>query len=227
MRPNIVEGELYHIYNRGVEKRVVFPSNEYYSRFVKGLREFNNASPIHLSDLATDFDLSYSSKRRRAKDALVEILSFILMPNHYHLLIRQLTEGGISLFMQKLGTGFTTFFNLKNLRTGALFQGRYKLKLINSDRYAKHIQAYIALNALDFAMPEWRDGGVQNRVKAKRLVREYRWSSFSSYLGKNNFPGIINQDFLYEFFADKEEFEKAVISWADKDSYNLKGVAAD
>lgn len=225
-RPSLVKGELYHVYNRGVEKRVIFPSNEYYLRFIKGLREFNDINPVHLSDFAISGETAHSGIRRRKKEQIVEILSFILMPNHYHLLIRQLAEGGISLFMQKLGTGFTTFFNLKNSRSGVLFQGRYKVKLIDSDRYAKHIQAYIALNALDFVMPEWRDAGVRNKTKARHLVKEYRWSSFYSYLSKNRFPGIINPDLINEFFGSKKEFERAVVDWAAKDSNNISSMVA-
>ncbi|MEK7099480.1 MAG: hypothetical protein AAB916_03090, partial [Patescibacteria group bacterium] len=123
VRPKVVAGELYHVYNRGVEKRIIFPSPSYYRRFIDGMRAFNNSRPVLLREFLkgtphTGIRSLYEGKR------LVEICAFILMPNHYHFLLRPLQNNGLALFLQKLGAGYSGFFNLKQERVGALFQGR-------------------------------------------------------------------------------------------------------
>lgn len=227
-RPKVVAGELYHIYNRGVEKRIIFPSTLYYRRFITGMRAFNNSHPVLLREFMKDgakavntgIGSLYEGKR------LVEIGAFILMPNHYHFLLRPMYDDGIALFLQKLGAGYSGFFNLKNARVGALFQGRYKMKRIDSDRYARHIQAYIALNALDHAMPEWRQRGVRNREQARRILRHYPWSSYASYMGDNLFEGIINSAFVKDFFDSPKEFEAFTLSVTGDDVHDMHDLVA-
>ena len=210
-RPKVVAGEMYHVYNRGVEKRVIFPSALYYRRFIEGMRAFNTTRPVVLREfMKGDFPSGIGSLFEGKK--LVEICAFILMPNHYHFLLRPTMDNGLALFLQKLGAGYSGFFNLKQRRVGALFQGRYKAKRIDSDRYARHIQAYIALNALDHKMPEWREKGVYNREYAKSLLRSYPWSSYAAHMGKSNFGGIVTRSFVDEIFDSPEDFENFTLS---------------
>ncbi len=142
----------------------------------------------------------------------MDIGAFILMPTHYHLLLQPCVEGGLSLFMQKLGTGYTSYFNLKSDRNGVLFQGRYKIKHINKDDYGRHILAYIPLNALDREMPDWREKGLGDLKKARKLLLSYPWSSFSSYIGPNIFGNIIDKNFIKGFFDDARDYERFVLS---------------
>lgn len=210
-RPKVVAGEMYHVYNRGVEKRIIYPSALYYRRFIDGMRAFNTTHPVVLREfMKGDHPTGIGSLFEGKK--LVEIGAFILMPNHYHFLLRPTMDNGLALFLQKLGAGYSGFFNLKQARVGALFQGRYKIKRIDSDRYARHIQAYIALNALDYEMPEWRERGVHDREHAKYLLRSYPWSSYGAYMGKDNFGGVLTRSFLDEIFDSPEDFENFTLS---------------
>ena len=203
-------GELYHVYHRGVEGRIIFPSQDYYLRFISALRFFNTTRPVTLREYFAQ--LKTGVQPLQEEEPLVQIGAFNLRPTHYHLLTRSLADGSLSLFMQKLNSGFTAFFNLKNSRSGPLLRGRYKLKHINDDRYAKHVQAYIALNALDKDMPDWRMG-IRDVKKAKKIIHECRWSSFSSYFGNNKFSGIIDPNFIKDFFDDARDFERYTLSW--------------
>ncbi len=224
-RPKVVAGELYHIYNRGVEKRIIFPSSPYYRRFIDGMRAFNNSRPVLLrefmkGDSNTGIGSLYEGKR------LVEICAFILMPNHYHLLLRPLQDNGLALFLQKLGAGYSGFFNLKQERVGALFQGRYKMKRIDSDRYARYIQAYIALNALDHAMPEWRQRGVGNRERARKILRGHPWSSYAAHMGGGSFENVVTSSLMKDVFDSPEEFEAFTLSVTGDEMHDMRYLTA-
>jgi putative transposase len=109
-------GEVYHIFNRGVEKRSVFINDHDYLRFLHSVAEFNGIESAENIFYKKEHVGSYEVKPRKMQrqHPLVEILAFTLLPNHYHLLLKQNREGGISEFMQKLGTGYTMYFN-KNM----------------------------------------------------------------------------------------------------------------
>jgi REP element-mobilizing transposase RayT len=133
-------GEIFHCYNRGVDKRTVFEDPHDYIYFLKLLRHFNTSS------------VSGSLKMVEKKEPVnppVTILAYCLLPNHYHLLLRcNDVEGGLSKYMQRVGGGYTMYFNQKYERSGSLFQGKFKAKLVQSDSYLKHIIAYVGYNNL-------------------------------------------------------------------------------
>jgi len=184
-RPNFITDEIYHIYNRGVEKREVFLNEKDYLRFIHGMCEFNNIAPA--------LNLSYrllKSDFNRDKKPFVEILYFCLMPNHYHILLRQLIDTGITEFMRKIGTGYTNYFNTKNSRVGPLFQGKFKAIHISKEAHLLYLPHYIHLNPLDLVMPEWREQRIRDTQKALKFLKSYRWSSYLDYIGQKNFPEI-------------------------------------
>lgn len=210
-RPHFVNGEIYHIYNRGVEKRDIFNNDKDRVRFIHNLYEMNNAIPVLNSPYWLAKKNQYMEVQLRyiryivSRDKLVDIFAFCLMPNHYHLLVRQLTDSGVSKFMQKFGTAYTNYFNLKNERVGSLFQGRFKAVLVQEDKYFRHLCHYIHLNPLDLFAPEWRENKLKNFKKASEFLLNYRWSSYLDYAGKKNFPSIINKGLVGEIFnSDKE-----------------------
>ena len=205
-RPQFAEGELYHIFNRGVEKRNIFMTDGDRFRFIYNLYEFNDTAPAQNIFYKRSAFNAYEVGLRKSKKSLVEILAFVLMPNHYHLMLRQLVEGGVTEFMRKLGTGYTNFFNLKYDRVGSLFQGKFKAVLLKHEAHFAHLPHYIHLNPLDIVMPEWRKGDVKNDAKAMRFLKSYRWSSLLDYLGNKNLPQIIEQQFLTECIGGPKEF---------------------
>jgi len=216
MKREIVTGEIFHVLNRGVDNREIFLDEEDYFRFIHNLFEFNDPSPVfnlsyYLNRLQSiDFVNRYIKKPRKL---IVEILAFCLMPNHFHLLLRQREEGGLTKFMRKIGVGYANYFNQKYKRSGTLFQGRYKLVLVNSELHFVHLPYYIHFNPLDLTMPEWRKGEIQNYQKAVEILNSFRWSSHLDYIGKKNFPSVTQREFLLKIFGGAENYKDNVKNW--------------
>ena len=216
-RREIVTGEIFHVLNRGVDKKNIFLDDKDYFRFVHNLFEFNDVNPTLNSGYFLNQKQSIDSRNqyieRKPRKLVVEILAFCLMPNHFHLLLRQREEGGITKFMRKLGVGYANYFNEKYKRTGTLFQGRYKIILVNQDAHFIHLPYYIHFNPLDLIMPEWRMGEIKNYQKAIGFLESYRWSSHLDYLGIKNFPSLTQREFLFKIFGGNENYKKGIERW--------------
>ncbi|OGE80345.1 MAG: hypothetical protein A2826_02725 [Candidatus Doudnabacteria bacterium RIFCSPHIGHO2_01_FULL_43_23] len=213
----LVNQQIYHIYNRGVEKRNIFLDEKDYYRFIHDIYEFNDSNParnlgFHFARLSGN---SGKRESRTPRKMLVEVLCFCLMPNHYHLLLKQRTSGGITEFMRKLGTGYTNYFNKKNDRVGSLFQGRYKSVHIKNDQQLFYIPHYIHLNPLDLKYPEWREKKVGSISSSVSYLESYRWSSYLDFIEKANFPFVTQRDLLLKAYESRFglTYEKAIKGW--------------
>lgn len=184
-----VPGEFYHCYNRGVDKRVVFEDASDFSYFLDVLTLFN------------DTDSTESIRDRHRKDNLVtensyvSIVAYCLNRNHYHLLVQENVDGGISKFMQKIGTGYTMYFNKKYLRSGSLFQGKFKSKHVDSDAYLKHLGIYISIN---------------NQVHGIIKSTEFR-SSFKSFLEQKD-TLLCKSSILLNMYDSTVDYEREVFA---------------
>src|SRR3989338_4511263 len=139
----LLTDEYYHIYNRGVDKRDIFASKKDVDRFVESIREFNRVEVItSLSNLRKTNQIA----PKALSEPLVAFVAHCLNPNHFHFVLKQLVDGGIAKFMQKLQAGYTSYFNVKNSRTGALFQGTFKSQLMNNENYFNKIIGYVNKN---------------------------------------------------------------------------------
>jgi len=226
-RPQFTSEEVYHIYNRGVEKRTTFLDKKDYLRFLHDLYEFNDIKPAPASNIRLNTRRPQTAGAEKIQSCLevelpnirgerkmlVDILAFCLMPNHFHLLVQQKEENGIARFMQKLGTGYTNYFNKKYERVGGLFQGRFKAVLIERDGHFLHISNYIHANPLEILMPSRENRGARNATQAIVHLENYRWSSFADYIGKRNFPSIIKKEFFLEVFGGSENYKKQFTEW--------------
>ena len=211
-KPVFVNDNIYHIYNRGVEKRQIFMEDYDYLRFIHNLFEFNDTSPAgKYSELRTP-TVNIAKKR----DILVEILCFCLMPNHYHLIIRQLKEGGIVYFMKKIGLGYAMYFNQKYERVGSLFQGRFKAILVENDRYLLHLSRYIHINPLELHDPNWAEKKSISQ-DGFNFLNSYRWSSYKDYTGSKNFPSITSRDFILSIIGDKSKYNNFIHNYISSD----------
>lgn len=230
-RPTFVNDGIYHVYNRGVEKRDIFLSEKHYLRFIHDMYEFNDENPA--LNLGFRFD-NYGTKLaksdftifRKHRKPMVEILCFCLMPNHYHFMVRQLLDGGITEFMRKIGTGYTNFFNIKHKRVGPLFQGKFKAVQISKEAHFTYLPHYIHLNPLGLSMPEWRKRKIHNPKQALKFLESYRWSSYLDYIGKKNYLSVVKPDFLlsnyYRSPTSLTDYRKEMESWlADFDIAEL------
>lgn len=204
--------ELFHLLNRGVDKRQIFLDNQDRARFVHDLYEFNDKPsaantkrrmpPDSPEAIMIDF-VSRTSERKR----IVDIHGWCIMGNHYHLLLSEIEEGGITTFIRKLNIGYAKYFNERYKRVGTLFQGRTKKIHVNSDAYFLHILHYIHLNPLDFVKgaESWRTLKIKSAKDALRHLEEYRWSSYLDYCGRKNFPSVLTKDLFKDVFRNYEQ----------------------
>lgn len=174
-----VENGIYHVYNRGVEKRIIFQDEQDYKVFLSYLKQYlSPESSLQGQSLQTRRPKNHSSK--------IKLLVFCLMPNHFHMMIEQTDKNAISSFMKSLLTRYSMYFNRKYKRVGSLFQSRYKAILIKEEPYLLHLSRYIHLNPVGIT---------------EHIVDSY--SSYSRYLGSTNTPWI-HPELILSFFAKNE-----------------------
>lgn len=218
--------EYYHVYNRGTDKRIIFTNEHDYRRFVVLLYLCNDTKSIdvakHFQEGRSFMDL-FNVKRG---DQIVDIGAYALMPNHFHLLLHERTDGGISTFMKKLCTAYVMYFNKKYVRTGPLFEGRFKAKHADSDEYLKYLFAYIHLNPVDIVDSGWKKRRTTERQVTEKYLREYRYSSYVDYveIGKKNGrleKNVLNMEAFPEYFSEESfGFEEYVKEWLSFDENN-------
>ncbi len=214
----LVEGEIFHVFNRGVEKQNIFLSDEDRIRFVLGCCFFNDANvgEVHLNRFLSNPVGYLVSDRVEDRDKYVEILAWCLMPNHFHLLVRVLKEGGLSVFMQKLQESHSKYFNRVNKRKGVLFGGPFQSVHVSSDAQYTHVSRYIHINPLDLFDPMWKERGyIEDKLGAEKFLKEYKWSSLLEYLGeREDFASIIDLNPVLDYFENKgEEYWKFLMDW--------------
>lgn len=189
----------YHIYNRGVEKRNIFSNDKDYQRFLQTLHYYQFTGPkppFSRKDLLINKKSDFS---RNPKS--VEIICYCLMPNHFHLLLRQVQEGGIQKFIQQALNSYTKYFNIKHDRIGPLLQGAFKAVSIETDEQLVHVSRYIHLNPF-----------VANLTQD---LKNFLYSSYPAYVG------LADQSFcctkpVLDFFKNPDGYKKFV---ADHSGY--------
>lgn len=216
---SIAPGEFYHLYNRGTEKRDIFLTQNDYERFLSLLYLANNSSHFETKLQGRTLEEAMGVPRERT---LVDLCAYVLMPNHFHLLVKERSEGdgkGIGLFMQKLLTGYTMYFNKRNERTGTLFQGKYKASHAADDRYLKYLISYIHLNPIKLIEPTWKETGIEDRIQAEKYLEQYQHSSYLDFLGHPRLQGnILSQEVLPEYFETAMDFRSSVTDWLTRDT---------
>jgi len=195
--PSFFTNEIYHIFNRGVEKRKVFLTGRDYSHFLETLAYYLN--PIT--------KLSRRPKKGKGNlqnpdGRLVDVLCYCLMPNHFHLLLRQRAELGISTYMRRALNSFARYFNTKNDRVGPLFQGAFKAVRVESDEQLLHVSRYIHLNPLV-------DGLIER-------LEDNLWSSYREYVGYQSHSALpLDVEFVLSHFSSKETYKNFVLDQVD------------
>lgn len=188
----------YHIYNRGVEKRVIFIDDIDYRVFLNLIKRYIDEKP-HVN--AHKVPYSWLGDE-------IELLAFCLMPNHFHLLLYQIKEGAMKKLMQNVCASYTSYFNKKYKRVGHLFQGVYKASTVMSDSYAQHISRYIHLNPDNYrdweysSLPYFLDQKKSGWVKPKRILKMF--DNIHDY-----------DDFLKDYEGQKEIMDELKLEMAD------------
>lgn len=207
-------GEFYHLYNRGTDKRNIFTNRNDYNRFIVLLYLCNSNEPVDI-DRKLREGRSFPELMLVARgDQLVNIGAYCLMPNHFHILVREKQENGISQFMKKLSTAYSMYFNSKYKRSGALFEGRFKAKHADSDEYLKYLFSYIHLNPVKLIDSNWKENGITHRNKAKKYLKEYTYSSYLDYIGEHRREeNILTKESFPAYFESFNEFENFIDEW--------------
>lgn len=204
-----VIGEYYHLYNRGIDKRNIFLNQKDLNRFFQSMVEFNTVDPI-----GSIYENSFNQLGGETSklEQLVEFVTYCLNPNHYHFIIKQVQDRGIEKFMQRLGTGYTMYFNEKEKRSGSLFQGVFKSIHINTNEYLLHLSAYSNLNNHVHQL-----GG-----ETSKLMR----SSWDEYTDER-IKGICEKDIILSQFKNVDEYKEFALSSLEsiiKRKQELKGI---
>ena len=223
-RPREFEiGGVYHIINRGVEKRKIFLKNQDYNRFILALEFLNEKENFHLWNLVAPAEQArpdpatlkkrLDNQRKKPQHPVVELLAFTLMPNHFHLIIREIREEGIPLFMQKLCSGYVTYFNKQCNRVGPLFQSRYKSVRIKENIHLATVFTYVHTNPAELIEPGWKDFHVKNLKATMKYLENYKWSSYQDYIGNSTFPTVTSREFFLNFYGSKKKCRQALEDW--------------
>ncbi len=220
----LVEGEFYHLYNRGNSKQLIFLDDEDRNRFIKLLYLCN-------SDQKFDFRDDIVNKKIDAFDfergnQIIAIGAWVLMPNHFHLYATinpgdQVTGiekvkkvNAISCFMEKLCKTYSKYFNKKYQRTGTLFEGKFRSAHIENDNQGKYLFSYIHLNPVKLIQKDWKEKGIRSVEEALEYLDGYAWSSYADFKGKERVQNkILNIEKFPEYFNSISEFDTEILDW--------------
>lgn len=201
----IVTNEVYHVFNRGIDRRTTFSTKREFARAIETIKFYRFVKPpVRLSKFLT---LPHERqkdilKALSEKETLIDVICFCLMPNHFHLLLRQKKDNGISKFLSNFQNSYTRYFNTRHERDGALLLDQFKAVRIETDEQLLHVSRYIHLNPYTSFV-----------VKSLDELRTYPWFSLSNYLrGEASF---IDTHFVLSFFKNVKDYERFVFDQAD------------
>jgi len=225
IKPPLVNGEIYHVVSRAVGDTVVFEQEDDFYRGIFSIYEFNNNKRIEIWERRrarnrfksqenksvgrpTSHRLEYIDKR----DRFVDILAFSFMPNHLHLILRQLKDDGITEFMRKVNGGYAKYFNEKYQRMGHLFN-KFRAVHIKNDNQLKSTFVYVHTNLISLMEPGWKEKGIKNPEEVMEFLENNKRHSYMDYLGKNALPSVTQRDFLLEAMGGKKDCKAYVDAW--------------
>lgn len=201
----LVTGEYYHVFNRGVAKQPIFFDKRDYQQAVLGFTFYHFAKPpLRLSrfkQLSREQKEDFMTKLSKDNSVLVKIISYCLMPNHFHLLLQQVIDGGIAIFLSRFSNSYTKYQNTKTHRVGPLLSGTFKFVHVEDDEQLIHLSRYIHLNPV-----------VSYVIKDEELLL-YPWSSLSAYLKGDS--SLVDCKPVLSLFKSAEDYKEFVLDQID------------
>lgn len=199
----IIEGQIYHIYNRGNQKQQLFFDYSDWVRFLFLLLYSQSKIPIprtsrHVGCFIRKGSFNVSAKvlERALSSRDVELLNFCIMPNHFHVTVMCKIEGGITRYLHRVSSAYAKYYNLKYEKTGHVFQGPFQAKLVDSDEYLHLLSAYIHLNIADVS--RWKNNEVS-----------YPWSSYQDYR-QNRWGELLRPEVIMCNFTSFDDYRSFV-----------------
>lgn len=203
-RENISIGEYYHIYNRENNKQNLFLEERDWIRFLflilylQSPISFNNMGrPVSYFVGHRRFNIGDEDVIKIIKNRYVELINFCLMPNHFHITAREVKEGGISKYLQRIQIAYTKYLNTKHEKSGHLFQGSFHSVHIKNNEQLLHLSAYIHRNPRELSQWKNKEG-------------EYFWSSYQDYIKENRWGELIKREIILDQFSNKKEYKNFV-----------------
>lgn len=213
IREILAPGEYYHIFNRGNKRQSIFKGDRDRARLLYLILHYQaNLTLPQIGRRMKDFvqhrmlDIDSELLEEIMKERLVELTCFALMDNHFHLLVKELKEGGVSKYMQKIQNSYTKYFNTKYETDGHLLQGAYKVVHVESNDQLLYLSTYIHRNPREYA--RW-----------KKQEHQYPWSSYKDYLSTNRWDKLLSREIIFEQFKDEQEYREFVETSGAKELY--------
>jgi len=194
-------GSYLHVIKRGARGMNIVREESDKWRFLKSLYLLNDNFLDHNWMISTkDEDMFYRPEEWPERKPIVEVVAYTLLPNHFHLLLKETNEGGVSQFMKKIGQSMTNHANIKYEETGSLFQGAFKSKTCTEDTYLRYLFAYVMVKNTFEMYPEGGLVGAQNNFEdAWQWGSKYPFSSLSEYTNTRITPILTKQTFNETF----------------------------
>ncbi len=220
----LIEGETYHIYNRGNSKNVIFHDKQDYERFLKMLYLCNGTKKFKAKDFIKINKNMFNVDRG---DQLVDVVCYVLMPNHFHIVLNchknntirtdKNIESNISVFMKRLSFAYARYYNNKYKRSGSLFEGKFKAEHVSDSNYLKYLFSYIHLNPVKLIQNNWKEVGIEDFKRTNSFLNDYEQSSFKDYFNlPRKFSGaekIINKKEFLNKIEEGTDLNKEIFDW--------------
>jgi len=220
-KQQFTNNDIHHITLRAIDNNLMFKNEDDYYRGIFSIYEFNNSNPTEIRTrrrIRNQLKKSCGGPSSATlitdeRNRLVDVLCFCLMPNHIHLLLKQIKDNGITKFMSKTGTGLGGYFNKKYNRQGHVFQNRFNAVPIKTDEQLKVAVAYIHTNPLSLKYPEWKKIRIKDPAEAHTFLEKYKWFSYPDFIGIKNFPSVTQRDFIVEIMGGPNKCKDFVKYW--------------
>ncbi len=220
----LLEGEIYHIYNRGNSKNTIFHDKQDYERFLKMLYLCNGTKKFKAKDFIKINKNMFLVDRG---EQLVDIFFFVLMPNHFHLVLASKRsdlkrtdnnlESNISVYMKRLAFAYSRYYNYKYGRSGSLFEGKFKAEHVSNSNYLKYLFSYVHLNPVKLIQSNWKEVGVEDFKKTNQFLNEFEQSSFKDYFNltrkTSGIEKIVNKQEFFNKIEKGTDLNKEIFDW--------------
>lgn len=200
----IIPGEYYHVFNRGNNKQNIFREKKDWCRLLFLILYFQSPTVFYNIGRYVSyfvrylvFNISKENLDKILNNKTIELINFVLMPNHFHMILKEKQNNGISKYMQRVQEAYSKYFNTKYGTHGHLFQGTFKIVHIKNNEQLLHLSAYIHRNPRE--IKEWKNKELQ-----------YYWSSFQDYVSKNRWEKLLEQKIILEQFSGPKEYKNFV-----------------
>lgn len=228
---NFIEGEFYHVYNRGNSRAIIFHDQQDYKRFQQMMYVCNGTKLFKFKEFIKSKKNIFDFERG---ERIVQIAAYVLMPNHFHIFItpnkinqKQSTDknlqNNLSIYMKRLTAAYTMYYNHKYKKTGSLFEGKFKAEHVSTGEYFKYLFSYIHLNPMKLFQKDWRENGIEDMDATNNFLQNYSYSSFHSYFlsagkagGYMDHEGkIVDTKIFYEKIPRNIDLNREIFDWLD------------